>query len=135
MTASLDRIATDSASVESLSEGEICALIGEVAVVDARLRGKLAELKSGVQRGSGSESHSLLTVEEAAEQLAVTGQYVYELLRKGDLPGLRVGKYWRIDEGDLLRWIAKQKEAGNKPLQWKRAGKMTKGRAARKRAS
>ena len=40
--------------------------------------------------------HQLLTVEEAAAYLRVTPATVYRLLRAGKLPGVRVGRQWRV---------------------------------------
>ncbi len=78
-------------------------------------------------RASDLAEMEFLTVGEVAEKLTLTEQNVYALLRRGDLPALRVGKHWRIDEGDLRLWIAKRKEAeaGNVCRQWKPPRKRT----------
>jgi putative molybdopterin biosynthesis protein len=46
---------------------------------------------------------ALLDTEEAAALLKVHPKHMYRLLRRG-LPGLRVGREWRFDRNDLLRW-------------------------------
>jgi excisionase family DNA binding protein len=46
----------------------------------------------------------LLTPEEVARQLRVTQQTVYNWLQSGRLPGIKMGRLWRIDPADLDRW-------------------------------
>ena len=48
----------------------------------------------------------LLTAAEVAEILAVTPARVYELVRRGMLPHVRVGRQVRIDPAALDAWIA-----------------------------
>lgn len=43
----------------------------------------------------------LLTCEEAAAFLRVHPRTVYRLLREGKLPGVKVGRQWRIRRTDL----------------------------------
>ncbi len=45
--------------------------------------------------------HQLLTVEEAAAHLRLNPQTVYRLLRAGKLPGVKVGRQWRVRLVDL----------------------------------
>jgi excisionase family DNA binding protein len=47
----------------------------------------------------------ILTVDEAAEQLKVRPETVRRLLSQGKLPGNKVGRAWRIPEGELLRFL------------------------------
>jgi excisionase family DNA binding protein len=59
---------------------------------------------------------SLLTVEEVAEMLKVPVSWVYERTRRRTvdrLPGIRLGKYWRFRESDLLEWIERQRVGGH----------------------
>lgn len=44
----------------------------------------------------------MLTVEQAAAFLQSTRDTVYRRLRKGQLPGLRVGHEWRVPKSLLL---------------------------------
>jgi excisionase family DNA binding protein len=58
---------------------------------------------------------ALLTVEEAAALLRVPVSWVYERTRRRSLdrlPGIRLGKYWRFRESDLLAWIERQRVGG-----------------------
>jgi excisionase family DNA binding protein len=50
----------------------------------------------------------LMTVHEVAELLQVPSSWVYEHTRQrclNRLPGIRLGKYWRFERADILRWI------------------------------
>jgi len=50
----------------------------------------------------------LLTVEQVAELLRVPRSWVYGRARARDrdrLPGMRLGKYWRFCEADVLAWL------------------------------
>ena len=45
---------------------------------------------------SSVQSH-FATAKEVAKMLNVSPSYVYNLLRKGNLPGVRIGNCWRVD--------------------------------------
>ena len=47
----------------------------------------------------------LLTVPQAAEQLALSEYEVRRLLRLGDLRGVKHGRHWRIPTTALSTWI------------------------------
>jgi excisionase family DNA binding protein len=47
-----------------------------------------------------------LTPEEIARRLRVTDQTIYNLLRGGQLRGIRVGRLWRVTAGDLQSYLA-----------------------------
>lgn len=50
-------------------------------------------------------TEKLLTVKEVAEILRIAEKTVRELLKEGSLPGIKVGKTWRIPEDDLKKYI------------------------------
>lgn len=54
-------------------------------------------------------TYELLTAEEVATRLRVPKSWVYRAAREGDLPSVRCGRYRRFDEGDVERWISRQK--------------------------
>ena len=56
-----------------------------------------------------------LTPEEVAAELRVSPAVVLRLLRRGDLPSLRVGRAWRVDEDDLRRWIRNRRRGAAPP--------------------
>lgn len=47
----------------------------------------------------------LLTADEVAELLRVRVRRVYDLVRQGDLVGVWVGRYLRIDPADLEAYL------------------------------
>ncbi len=52
----------------------------------------------------------LRSINEACEALGVTNVYLYSLVRKGEIPVVRVGsRAIRIKESELQRWV----EAGS----------------------
>jgi excisionase family DNA binding protein len=62
------------------------------------------------------ERNELLTVKEVAELLRVPVSWVYDRTRKRSLdrlPGIRLGKYWRFRQGEVLAWVDSQRERSN----------------------
>jgi excisionase family DNA binding protein len=55
----------------------------------------------------------LLTVEEAADRLAVAVRTIREWLRTGKLAGVKAGRLWRIREEDLEAFLQKSGERSN----------------------
>jgi excisionase family DNA binding protein len=58
---------------------------------------------------------SLLSVEEVAELLQVPVSWVYDRTRSRGLnriPGFRLGKYWRFEEGEVMAWLERQRSEG-----------------------
>lgn len=49
-----------------------------------------------------------VTVAEVAKQLRVSNMTVYRLVQAGDLPAVRVGRSYRIQEEDVDRYLAAQ---------------------------
>jgi excisionase family DNA binding protein len=50
----------------------------------------------------------LLTVAEVAATMRVSNMTVYRLIKKGDLPALRVGKNYRIRESDVDAYLSER---------------------------
>jgi excisionase family DNA binding protein len=46
-----------------------------------------------------------LTPDEVAAHLRVSAEAIRRLLRRRELPAIRVGRAWRVEEGELHRWI------------------------------
>ena len=53
----------------------------------------------------------LLTAKETAELLRVKPGWVYRMVRRGVLPGVRLGRQVRVDEDDLRTWLAEKSSA------------------------
>lgn len=53
----------------------------------------------------------ILDVHGAAELLGVSPWTIYQLARKGTVPGTRVGKEWRFARATLIGWVANGAQA------------------------
>jgi excisionase family DNA binding protein len=56
--------------------------------------------------------NDLLTIKEVAELLRVSVSWVYGRTRRRSIdriPGLRIGKYWRFHESEVLAWVERQR--------------------------
>jgi len=55
-----------------------------------------------------------LSLEEVADELGVTYQLIYRLVRAGELPAARLGKLYRVSRTDLTEYLnrSKQESAG-----------------------
>jgi excisionase family DNA binding protein len=47
----------------------------------------------------------VLTAEEVASVLRVDLTLVITSIANGELPGNRIGRHWRIDQGALMQWL------------------------------
>ena len=54
------------------------------------------------------DSSQIMTVEEVAEFLKLSKITIYKLVKKGQLPGFRVGNSWRFRKDKILDIISKQ---------------------------
>jgi excisionase family DNA binding protein len=52
-----------------------------------------------------TEIESVLTVSEVAEILRVHSTTIYRLVKRGDLPGFKLGGNWRINRASLDLWL------------------------------
>jgi excisionase family DNA binding protein len=62
----------------------------------------------GQASGTQAFSGRFATVGEVARQLRVSNMTVYRLVKAGDLPAVRVGRGYRIREGDVTRYLEKR---------------------------
>ena len=51
------------------------------------------------------DNRTLLTVTEAAEMLRISRALAYQMVRRGELPTVRVSHLIRIPHARLIRWI------------------------------
>jgi excisionase family DNA binding protein len=68
-----------------------------------------SDASNGREYQNRSTFDPALTVEEVAERLKISPATVYALLRAGALTSYKVGRSWRIDELDLVKYIERQK--------------------------
>jgi len=50
----------------------------------------------------------IMTPEELAEYLRVSRQTIYNLLWRGEIPGMKVGTHWRLKKSDVEKWISQK---------------------------
>lgn len=55
-------------------------------------------------------SEPLLDVAEAAALLSVRRSWIYEAVRDGRLPHLKIGRHLRFLRSDLERWVVAQRQ-------------------------
>lgn len=48
---------------------------------------------------------SLITPEDVAAYLAVSEAWVAEQARAGDIPALKLGRYWRFRRSEIEQWL------------------------------
>ena len=46
-----------------------------------------------------------LTLDEAAAMLQVSKRTLHRLIRRKEMPGLKVGAQWRIPQSGFLKWV------------------------------
>jgi len=54
-------------------------------------------------------SQPFLTPQEVSDLLQVSVYTVRRWIKQGQLPAYKVGRLWRIKEGDLNKWLDKQR--------------------------
>jgi excisionase family DNA binding protein len=54
----------------------------------------------------------MLTAQELAAYLRVNRSTVYRLLKKGELPGFRIGSEWRFRIDEVDRWFRERNSGG-----------------------
>ena len=52
------------------------------------------------------KAKAVLTIGEVAEMLRIHPTTVYRLLKRGDIPGFKIGGNWRVSVNALDRWIS-----------------------------
>lgn len=64
-----------------------------------------------VKRGATwhGELESVLTIGEVAQILRVHPATVYRVVRRGELPGFKIGNSWRINKASLDLWLSAER--------------------------
>jgi len=57
-----------------------------------------------------------MSLDEVADMLGVHYQLIYRLARSGELPAIKLGRIYRVEEGDLMRYLeeSKTKSSGDR---------------------
>jgi excisionase family DNA binding protein len=70
--------------------------------------------REGTKMEQPEMGYRLLRVEEVAEILQVSRAFGYQLVQRGEIPGVRLGRAVRVRREDLLRFIeANVQDSGN----------------------
>lgn len=48
----------------------------------------------------------ILTVKQTADKLQMTPKVIRDYLRRGKIPGRKIGKAWRVVESDIELWVS-----------------------------
>jgi excisionase family DNA binding protein len=109
--AELERLANgagrDPRAVDRLSAEECLALLATLGWTTTQVVARLTRLtQSAVPTAPVLTPGRMLTAEEVAVRLGRKVSYVRELLRAGELPGVRPPgrKYWLVSEAALIGW-------------------------------
>ncbi len=62
-----------------------------------------------LQAGQKSAVSAMLTVTELAEYLKISRSMIYRLLKRGELPGFKIGNDWRFNAEEIDRWLEERK--------------------------
>ena len=60
-----------------------------------------------------------MNVKELAEYLKISEMMVYKLAQKGDIPASKIGSNWRFEEGEVDRWLLRQRDVPTIPAEAK----------------
>lgn len=52
-----------------------------------------------------------MSLEEVADEMGVTYQLIYRLVRAGEMPAARLGKLYRVSRTDLAAYLERSKQA------------------------
>jgi excisionase family DNA binding protein len=104
-------VLADPQRAADLRPDEIPSLLGMLERVRAALWAQMVRAPAVVRPETSSDGHELLTVPEVAAELRFTRGYIYEAVRRGELPAVRKGKYVRLRRADLEAWLGGRAEA------------------------
>jgi excisionase family DNA binding protein len=72
----------------------------------ARRNGSHSVVPITIWAGEMVKANAVLTIGEVAELLRVHPTTIYRLIKRGAIPGFKVGGNWRISAAALDKWIA-----------------------------
>ncbi|HEV2351404.1 MAG TPA: helix-turn-helix domain-containing protein [Terriglobia bacterium] len=89
---------------------------------DISTRGSTARRVAESTTRPGGESRgveALLTSRVAAEVLRIHSKVLERMAKRGEIPALKVGKFWRYHAATLDAWIKSRLESGRQPCRMK----------------
>lgn len=63
-----------------------------------------------------SETLAFYTSAEVADLLRLNRQVVQRKLQAGEIPAYRIGREWRVEQGQLLEWLERHSNRRERPL-------------------
>jgi len=88
---------------------DIPEVLGLLEGLKARLYLRLAAPHGTAPESAGNQ---LIKVEQAAERISLTPEYLYDLIRRKRFPAVKIGKYVLVDPKDIAPWIDAHREKG-----------------------
>jgi excisionase family DNA binding protein len=102
---SLDALAAEPAGVAELGIDEVELLIARSVTVQSALLNRLLTVpRRGYETRPESDLYQLDAV-HVANLLGVPKDFVYDLIRRGMLPSIKVGRYVRVPGDRLRQWL------------------------------
>jgi excisionase family DNA binding protein len=103
------------ASLDALPAAELPAFLGQLEIAKARALARLTTPAREETRVSGEEA-GLLTYADAGAVLGIAPGCVRDLVRRGELASVRVGKkYVRVRPDDLRSYVERHRDPGLDP--------------------
>ena len=56
----------------------------------------------------------VLTIDELAKYLKLSKSSLYQLARRGDIPGQKIGRHWRFHRATVDKWLGPRAGNGRK---------------------
>lgn len=91
--------------VAGLEVVDVPPLLGALEQLRASLWARMLRAPAASPATAADAADQVLTVADVASELQFTRAYVYEAVRRGDLPAIRKGRYVRVRRADLRAWL------------------------------
>jgi excisionase family DNA binding protein len=101
----LDDLVRSPDRATSLSNEDLWRLIIRCGAIQSLLFARLLLARDPSAAGPPSNEEELLTVPDVARLVGVRVAYIYELVRRGELPAVKLGKYIRLSRRSVARWM------------------------------
>jgi excisionase family DNA binding protein len=106
MRVTVNRLIEDPGLASQAPHAQVHAMLAELASRQAQLAAAALALSVRIDTSPAVAVPSrLMTVKEVAARTGFTEQSVRGLLWRGDIESVRVGRYWRVSESALRRFM------------------------------